>query len=161
MFDHRSFVNLWSYYLKQFLIISRVLSDGSLSIGPVDDKTYEGNYTCHVENIFGRDQISYTLNVLYPPLPPEIHVDSISTSTLLVQWKPVKQLDAMTTAYVLTYQTGNEQSQQVDVDSDRFTYTIERLKCGTKYMITMQTINTVGTSRPSHVKEVFTKGGGK
>lgn len=138
-----------------------MLSDGSLSIGPVDDKTYEGNYTCHVENIFGRDQISYMLNVLYPPSPPEFHVDSISTSALLVQWKPVKQPDSVTTAYVLIYRTGDDQPQQVDVDSDRFTYTIDRLMCGTKYMVSMKTVNTVGISPISRIEEVFTKGGGK
>lgn len=143
------------------LCFSSVLSDGSLSVGPVDDKTYEGNYTCQVENIFGRDQVSYALNILYPPLPPEFHVEPISTSSILVQWKPVKQPDAVTTIYVLTYSTGNDQPERVDVDSDRFAYTIERLKCGSKYAISMQTVNTVGTSLASRIKEVFTKGGGK
>jgi hypothetical protein len=137
-----------------------MLSDGSLSVGPVNDKTYSGNYTCHVENIFGRDQISYTLNVLYPPSPPEFSVDPVSTSAVRVQWKPVKQPDAVTTAYVLNYHTGNEQQQSVDVDSDRFTYTVDRLKCGTKYAVTMQTVNTVGISNVGRVVEVFTKGGG-
>lgn len=143
------------------LHLSRTLSDGSLSVGPVDDKTYEGNYTCHVENIFGRDQISYTINVLYPPVPPEFHVNPISTNAILVQWKPVKQPDAVTTGYVLTYRTGNNPPERVDVDSDRFSYTIDRLKCGSKYTISMQTVNTVGTSVDSVVEEVFTKGGGK
>ncbi|XP_022178264.1 Down syndrome cell adhesion molecule-like protein Dscam2 [Myzus persicae] len=140
-------------------IETKVLSDGSLSVGPVVDKTYSGNYTCHVENIFGRDQISYTVNVLYPPLPPEFSVDPVSTSAIRVQWKPVKQPDAVTTAYVLNYHTGNDQQQSVDVDSDRFAYTVERLKCGTKYAITMQTVNTVGMSNVGRVVEVFTKGG--
>lgn len=126
----------------------------------MDDKTYAGNYTCHVENIFGRDQISYALSVLYPPLPPEFRVDPISTTAILVQWKPVKQLDAVTTGYVLTYQGGDDQPLRVDVDSDRFAYTVDRLKCGSKYAISMQTINTVGTSKVSRVEEVFTKGGG-
>jgi len=138
-----------------------VLSDGSLSVGPVVDKKYSGNYTCHVENIFGRDQISYMVNVLYPPLPPEFSIDPVSTSAIRVQWKPVKQADAVTTAYVLNYHTGNEPQQSVDVDSDRFAYTVERLKCGTKYSVTMQTVNTVGTSDVGRVVEVFTKGGGK
>lgn len=143
------------------LSLSRVLSDGSLSIGPVDDKTYGGNYTCHVENIFGRDQISYTVNVLYPPSPPEFHVDAVSTGAILVQWKPVKQPDAVTTGYVLAYRAvSGDRPQRVDVDSDRFAYTVDRLKCGTKYAVSMQTVNTVGTSRVSRVEEVYTKGGG-
>jgi len=143
------------------LSVQRVLSDGSLSVGPVVDKKYSGNYTCHVENIFGRDQISYSINVLYPPLPPEFSVDPVSTSAIRVQWNQVKQADAVTTAYVLNYHTGNEPQQSVDVDSDRFTYTVERLKCGTKYAVTMQTVNTVGMSNVGRVVEVFTKGGGK
>lgn len=140
---------------------SSILSDGSLSVGPVDDKTYTGNYTCYVENIFGRDQISYMLNMLHPPSPPEFHVDPISTGAILVQWKPVKQSDAVTTGYVLTYRTGDEPPHRIDVDSDRFTYMVDRLKCGSKYAVTMQTVNTVGTSSVSRVEEVFTKGGGK
>lgn len=139
----------------------RVLSDGSLSVGPVDDNAYEGNYTCRVENIFGRDHISYTINVLYPPAAPDFQVDAVSTGALLVQWKPVKQPDAVTTAYVIVYRTGDEQPQRVDVDSDRFTYTVDRLKCGSKYAVIMRTVNTVGTSGDSPVKEVYTKGGGK
>lgn len=127
----------------------------------MEDRTYTGNYTCHVENIFGRDQISYTLNVLYPPSPPEFHVDPISTAAILVQWKPVKQSDAVTTGYVVTYRTGDEPPRRVDVDSDRFTYTVDRLKCGSKYAVSMQTVNTVGTSIVSRVEEVFTKGGGE
>jgi hypothetical protein len=122
---------------------------------------YVGNYTCHVENIFGMDQISYTLHILYPPSPPEFDVDPISTSAILVQWKPVKQPDAVTTGYLLTYQTGDEPPHRIEVDSDRFTYTMDRLKCGSKYTVSMQTVNTVGTSRVSRVEEVFTKGGGE
>lgn len=142
---------------------NRVLSNDSLSVGPVDDKTYGGNYTCHVENMFGRDQISYTINVLYPPSPPEFQADPVSASAILVQWKPVKQLNlAMTiTGYVVTYRTGDDQPEQVDVDSDRFEYTIDRLKCGTKYAVTVQTLNTVGISEVGRVQEVFTEGGGK
>lgn len=138
-----------------------MLSDGSLSVGPVDDKTYSGNYTCHVENIFGRDQISYTVNVLYPPMPPEFSADPVSTAAIRVQWMSVKQPDAVTTAYVLNYRAGDEPPQRVDVDSDRYTYTVDRLRCGTKYTVTMQTVNTVGTSNVGRVVEVFTKGGGK
>ncbi|VVC34250.1 Hypothetical protein CINCED_3A009503 [Cinara cedri] len=138
---------------------TKVLSDGSLSVGPVDDSSYKGNYTCHVENIFGKDYISYTINVLYPPAAPDFQVDVISTSALLVQWKPVKQPDAVTTSYVIFYRTDDEQPQRVDVDSDRFTYTVDRLKCGSKYTVTMRTMNTVGVSGDSPVTEVFTKGG--
>lgn len=147
--------------MRFFFSFLRMLSDGSLSVGPVDDKKYEGNYTCHVENIFGRDQISYTIHVLYPPLPPEFRADAISTSAILVQWKPVKQLDAVTTAYVLFYQTGNDQPKRVDIDSDRFVYTIDHLKCGSKYAISMQTVNTVGTSSVSQTEEIYTEGGGE
>lgn len=139
----------------------RVLSDGSLSVGPVDDSAYEGNYTCRVENIFGRDHVSYTINVLYPPAAPDFQVDAISTGALLVQWKPVKQPDAVTTAYAIVYRTGDGQPQRVDVDSDRFTYTVDRLKCGSKYAVIMRTVNTVGASGDSAVKEVYTRGGGK
>ncbi|XP_050422092.1 cell adhesion molecule Dscam2-like [Adelges cooleyi] len=138
---------------------TEISDDGSLSIGPVDDSSYEGNYTCHVENIFGRDQISYTVNVLYPPQPPEFLVDSVSTDVLLVQWKPVKQSGAETTAYILFYQTDAGGPQRMDIDSDRFTCSVNQLKCGTKYSVSMQTVNTVGASKISRVEEVFTKGG--
>lgn len=114
-----------------------------------------------MENIFGRDQISYTLNVLYPPPPPEFHVDPVSSSSILVQWKPVKQPDAVTTVYALIYRAHDDLPRRIDVDSDRFTYTIDQLKCGTKYAVSMQTVNTVGTSPISNVEEVFTKGGGE
>lgn len=130
-------------------------------VGPVDNSAYGGNYTCRVENIFGMDHISYTVNVLYPPVAPVFQVDAVSTGTLLVQWKPVKQPDAVTTAYVIVYRTGNEQPKRVEVDSDRFTYTVDRLMCGSKYVVTMRTVNTVGTSSDSLAKVVFTKGGGE
>lgn len=127
----------------------------------MDDESYAGNYTCLAENIFGNDRITYTINVLYPPLPPEFRVDPVAVDAVLVQWKPVKQPDAVTTAYVLHYQTGGDRPRRVDVDPDRSAYTVDRLKCGSKYAVSMQTVNTVGTSRVSHVEEVFTKGAGK
>lgn len=139
-----------------------MLSDGGLSVGPVDGDAYAGNYTCHVENVFGRDQISYTLNVLRPPAAPEFRADPVSTTAIAVQWKPVEQPDAVTTAYVLTYAPADGRpAQRVDVDADRFSYTVDRLRCGTKYVMSMQTVNTVGTSEPSRVQEVYTKGGGE
>lgn len=117
-----------------------------------------------MENVFGRDQISYTLDVLYPPSAPEFLADSISANAILVQWKPAKRPDyaVATTGYVLAYRTGGDgQPERVDVDSDRFTYTIDRLKCGSKYAITMQTVNAVGVSEVSAAQEVFTRGGGE
>lgn len=144
-----------------FTFFLRVLSDGSLFVGPVDDKTYEGNYTCHVENIFGRDRISYALYVLHPPPPPEFHAEPVSSSAIRVQWKLVKQPDAVTTAYVLIYRAHGDQPRRIDVDSDRFSYTVDRLKCGTKYAVSMLTTNTVGTSRISGTEEVYTIGGGE
>ncbi|XP_050520954.1 cell adhesion molecule Dscam2-like isoform X2 [Daktulosphaira vitifoliae] len=136
-----------------------VLTDGSLMIGPINDSSYEGNYTCHVENIFGRDQVSYMVHVLYPPEPPEFYVESISTEVILVQWRPIKQFDIVTTAYTLNYKLNDNPPEKVDIDSDNLTYYIRRLKCGSKYSVSMQTVNTVGISRFSQVKEVLTKGG--
>lgn len=46
----------------------------------------EANYTCSVENTWGKDQITYSIRVFVPPDPPSLSVVDIFTDSLQLQW---------------------------------------------------------------------------
>lgn len=50
--------------------------------------------------------------------------------------------------------------QEVMVDPDRKTYTLDGAKCGTSYQLFLTAVNAVGNGKPSSVVTVTTKGGG-
>ena len=50
--------------------------------------------------------------------------------------------------------------QEVMIDPDRKTYTLDGVKCGTSYQLFLTAVNSVGNGKPSSVVTATTKGGG-
>ena len=46
----------------------------------------EANYTCSVENTWGKDHITYSIRVFVPPDPPSLSVVDIFSDSLFLQW---------------------------------------------------------------------------
>ena len=62
----------------------QVLSDGSLMIGSMKDSL--ASVVCTVENGHGKDSISYSVEVVRPPVAPTIRVSKITTNTINLAW---------------------------------------------------------------------------
>ena len=50
--------------------------------------------------------------------------------------------------------------QEVMIDPDRKSYTLDGVKCGTSYQLFLTAVNSVGNGKPSSVVTATTKGGG-
>lgn len=50
--------------------------------------------------------------------------------------------------------------QEVAIDPDRKTYTLDGVKCGSSYQLFLTAVNLVGNGKPSSVVTATTKGGG-
>lgn len=66
-----------------------ILSDGTLIIRDTQ-KSDQGNYTCLVENQYGRDDIVYTVRIRVPPDPPILTVVDAYADSLHLHWKDQK-----------------------------------------------------------------------
>ncbi|EEB12183.1 down syndrome cell adhesion molecule, putative, partial [Pediculus humanus corporis] len=64
----------------------QVQNDGSLIIKDVQ-KMDEGNYSCSVENVYGKDEIIYNLIIEVPPERPKLSVVSSTSDSLQLEWK--------------------------------------------------------------------------
>lgn len=48
-----------------------------------------GNYSCHTENVFGRDQVIYQVIVTTVPDPPVLVVLGSTQNSLALQWRVI------------------------------------------------------------------------
>ena len=64
----------------------QVLTDGSLLI--VSMRESLSSVVCTVENVHGKDSISYSVTVVRPPVAPTIRVSKITTSSITLSWSP-------------------------------------------------------------------------
>ena len=46
------------------------------------------NLMCQVENLYGKDKISYSITVVRSPVAPTIRVSKITTSSITLTWNP-------------------------------------------------------------------------
>ncbi|GLH10491.1 Protein sidekick [Gryllus bimaculatus] len=135
----------------------RVLADGSLAMGPLkpDDA---GNYSCLAENVFGKDEVSYGLIVQVPPSQPVLTIPATTMRTISLQWKVVDNGGSPITGYTLNYKREFGEWQELSIDPDRKTYTLDGVKCGSVYQLYITAINGVGNSKSSSVVTANTKG---
>ncbi|KAJ8871689.1 hypothetical protein PR048_028016 [Dryococelus australis] len=64
----------------------RLLPDHGLALAALRPE-HAGNYTCLAENVFGRDEVTYTLSVLLPPAAPHLSVAAASARGLALAWR--------------------------------------------------------------------------
>lgn len=60
-------------------------SDNGLILRNVQ-RNHEGNYSCHVRNSLGSDQIVYQLFVQVPPGPPDVRIMSTNINSITLEW---------------------------------------------------------------------------
>ncbi|XP_067002094.2 cell adhesion molecule Dscam1 [Anabrus simplex] len=136
----------------------RILPDGSLALGPLRPED-AGNYTCLAENVFGRDEVSYVVMVQVPPGPPVLSVPATTTRSLALQWRIPDNGGSPVSGYTLSYKHESGEWQELALDPDRKTYTLDGVKCGSSYQLYLTAANAVGNSKPSSVVTATTKGG--
>ena len=71
----------WSF---EYIGKLQVLNDGSLMVASMKESLT--SVVCTVENIHGKDSISYTVNVVKPPVAPTIRVSKITTNSITLSW---------------------------------------------------------------------------
>ncbi|XP_065220187.1 cell adhesion molecule Dscam2-like isoform X2 [Planococcus citri] len=133
-------------------------SDAVLWLGPISENE-AGNYTCQAENVFGKDEVTFQLTVLLPPLAPVLYLSSQSSSSIAVSWKPTGNGGSPITGYLLSYQANDRQNwENIDLESEVESFEIKQLQCGTEYQIYVQAMSSVGYSSPSQTLNIKTKG---
>ncbi|KAF4525975.1 hypothetical protein B566_EDAN000766, partial [Ephemera danica] len=125
----------------------RVLPDGSLSLAAVRSGDH-GNYTCLAENVYGRDEIHYELAVQLPPGAPLLSMLGTASHALTLQWRLPDDGGSPVTGFWLSYRREGGEWQQMTLDPDRRSVQLDRLACGTPYVLQIAAGNAVGRGKP-------------
>lgn len=138
---------------------ARILSNGSLQITDILDED-AGNYTCRVQNVYGADEIGFSLNVRVLPAPAVLNVVGATTTSLQLRWEHnSKYLSTKIKGYVLKFRREFGQVEEVKILARGNSYTLENLQCGTKYFLYLAVLARGGEGEPSET--VFGKTEGK
>jgi len=76
-----------------------------------------GNYTCSVENTWGKDEIVYNIVVKVPPEAPNLTVINAYTDSLLLEWMDNSHGGSPILGYVINYKRDNGDWEELQVDS--------------------------------------------
>ncbi|KAJ9576974.1 hypothetical protein L9F63_006411 [Diploptera punctata] len=123
------------------------------------DKSKEGNYTCMAKNLWGEDQVTYQVLVLMAPDAPSLELQHTTSRTIHLRWRATDDGGAPIQGYILSYKRDHGNWQEVQLDSDRLSHTLQSLHCGATYHAYLTAHNKVGNSRPSSIVTAVTKGG--
>jgi hypothetical protein len=118
----------------------------------------EANYSCSVENTWGKDQITYSVRVLVPPEPPALVVVDIFTDSLMLQWSDNNNGGSAVLGYVINFKKDNGDWEELQVDSKANSHLLSNLWCGTKYQLYTTAFNKIGTGLPCDIVNTQTKG---
>ncbi|XP_060864188.1 cell adhesion molecule Dscam2 isoform X4 [Metopolophium dirhodum] len=135
----------------------RQLPEGSLLIRSVT-RTDAGEYSCFVENSFGKDKITHHIVVLAPPHKPEVSVGETTSNTITLNLKPHAADKEPIHGYTIKYKPefGDWQTAQVAAKAPKFT--LENLWCGSRYQIAVTAYNLIGTGDESDLLNTKTTG---
>ncbi|XP_066603211.1 cell adhesion molecule Dscam2-like isoform X2 [Prorops nasuta] len=121
-------------------------------------RSHEGNYSCHVKNSFGHDEITYTLQVQVPPTPPTLLATGTTNDAVQLQWKQGDNGGAPIKGFLLAYRREFAEWEEVFLDRRDNTHLLEGLQCGTKYQFTLAAFNRIGSGSASKVETARTNG---
>ncbi|XP_072946516.1 cell adhesion molecule Dscam2-like [Epargyreus clarus] len=141
--------------------------DDSLLINNID-QSLSGNYTCLAKNLYGSDQVEYTVIVLPLPEAPILRATPYKDS-ILVEWEQPyysisNRSSSQKISYSLTWKEASGPWQEawsankLPNLSGVQKHVLTGLKCGTKYSLRITATNKVGTSQPAYL-DVSTLGG--
>ncbi|XP_061500110.1 cell adhesion molecule Dscam2 isoform X1 [Anopheles gambiae] len=117
-----------------------------------------GNYTCSVENTWGRDEIVYRIRIRVPPDPPTLTIVNTYTDSLLLEWTDNRNGGSPVLGYVINYKRENGDWEELQIDSKTNTHLLVNLWCGTRYQLYITAYNKIGTGLPCDIVHSHTKG---
>jgi hypothetical protein len=118
----------------------------------------EANYSCSVENTWGKDTIFYSLKVFVPPEPPALIVVDIFSDSLMLEWNDNKDGGSSILGYVINYKRENGDWEELQISSKSNSHLLSNLWCGTKYQLYITAYNKIGTGLPCDIIHTQTKG---
>ncbi|XP_017776462.1 PREDICTED: Down syndrome cell adhesion molecule-like protein Dscam2 isoform X2 [Nicrophorus vespilloides] len=135
-----------------------VTTDGHLSIYSVD-QSLAGNYSCSAKNLFGEDEITYSMFVMMPPSAPNLEVQFTTAKSVRLHWSQPEDGGSMIQGYTLNSKRYTDDWISLEISPENLVYTYDGLQCGTIYHIYILAHNRVGNGSPSSILTVSTKGG--
>lgn len=118
----------------------------------------EANYSCSVENTWGKDTIFYSLKVFVPPEPPTLLVVDIFSDSLMLEWNDNKDGGSQILGYVINYKRENGDWEELQISSKLNSHLLSNLWCGTKYQLYITAYNKIGNGLPCDIMHTQTKG---
>uniref|UniRef100_A0A1B0GF88 Down syndrome cell adhesion molecule-like protein Dscam2 n=1 Tax=Glossina morsitans morsitans TaxID=37546 RepID=A0A1B0GF88_GLOMM len=120
--------------------------------------TDAGNYTCSVENTWGKDEIVYNIIVKVPPEAPNLTVVNTYTDSLHLEWTDNSHGGSPILGYVINYKRDNGDWEELQVDAKTNSHLLSNLWCGTRYQLYITAYNKIGTGLPCDIVNSYTKG---
>lgn len=120
--------------------------------------TDEGNYTCTVENTWGKDEIVYSIIIKVPPDPPILTVVNAFPESLKLEWVDNKNGGSPILGYVINFKRENGDWEELQIDSKTNSHLLGNLWCGTKYQLYVTAYNKIGTGLPCDIVNTHTTG---
>jgi Fibronectin type III domain/Immunoglobulin I-set domain len=121
-------------------------------------QTDAGNYTCSVENTWGRDEINYNIKIKVPPEPPSLLIIDTFTDSLMIEWVDNKNGGSPVLGYVANFKRENGDWEELQIDSKTNSHLLTNLWCGTRYQLYITAYNKIGTGLPCDIVHTYTKG---
>lgn len=134
-----------------------VTNEGHLKIHSVEP-SLSGNYTCSAKNLFGEDEIYYSVLSLKPPNPPQMQVQFMTGDSIKMKWEVPDNGGITILGYTISYRVTGETWSRIELTPEQTSYSIAGLKCGTQFIIKMSAHNKVGDGPASDEINVWTKG---
>lgn len=134
-----------------------VTNEGHLKIHSVEPNL-SGNYTCSAKNLFGSDEISYTVHALKPPSTPQLNFQFATIDSVKLNWEEPETGGSLILGYKISYRYSSESWNRIDLTPDQRSFTLNSLKCGSQYILKISALNSVGESQASEEINVWTKG---
>ncbi|XP_072746746.1 cell adhesion molecule Dscam2 isoform X6 [Anoplolepis gracilipes] len=136
---------------------SHVGPDNTLILRNVQ-RSHEDNYSCHVKNSLGTDEITYTLHIQVPPTSPTLLATGTTTDAIQLQWKQGDNGGSPIKGFLLAYRREFAEWEEVMLDRRASTHLLEGLQCGTRYQFTLAAFNRIGSGSASDIQTAKTNG---
>lgn len=131
--------------------------DNTLTLRNVQ-RSHEDNYSCHVKNSLGTDEITYTLHIQVPPTSPTLLATGTTTDAIQLQWKQGDNGGSPIKGFLLAYRKEFAEWEEVMLDRRASTHLLEGLQCGTRYQFTLAAFNRIGSGSASDIQTAKTNG---